>query len=271
VAVFNSLAIFKPQSKGLTMAVIGIMGALHEELAALLADISVEQRVSAAGRDFWVGHWQGHAVVAALSRVGKVAAATTATVMLERFGGDALVFTGAAGGLGLGVRVGDVVVASGLVQHDMDASPLFPRHEVPLYGRAIFETDTALSAQLAKAAQKVLQEAKRYLGPDTLVQFDLGSPQMHRGLIVSGDRFVSTNAESQALREALPDALAVEMEGAAVAQVCCDYGVPFTAVRTISDHADDAAHTDFNRFISEVASRYSRAILSQWLTKRSSA
>jgi adenosylhomocysteine nucleosidase len=58
------------------------------------------------------------------------------------------------------------------------------------------------------------------------------------------------------------------MEGAAVAQVCCDYGLPFAAVRTISDRADDAAHTDFNRFIREVASRYSRAILSQWLAKR---
>jgi len=142
---------------------------------------------------------------------------------------------------------------------------------VPLYGRANFETDAELSAQLADAAQEVLKEADRYLGPDTLAQFGLCSPQVHRGLIVSGDRFVSTTAESHALREALPDALAVEMEGAAVAQVCCDYGIPFTAVRTISDRADDAAHTDFNRFISEVASRYSRAILSQWLTKHSSA
>jgi adenosylhomocysteine nucleosidase len=119
------------------MAVIGIMSALHEELAAVLADMPDEQRVEVAGRDFWVGHWQGHAVVAVLSRIGKVAAATTATVLLERFGVDTMVFTGAAGGLGPGVRVGDVVVASGFVQHDMDASPLFPRHEVPLYGRAL--------------------------------------------------------------------------------------------------------------------------------------
>ena len=253
------------------MAVIGIMSALHEELAAVLADMPGEQRVTVAGRDFWVGQWQGHAVVAVLSRIGKVAAATTATVMLERFGVDALVFTGVAGGLGPGVRVGDVVVASGLVQHDMDASPLFPRHEVPLYGRAIFETDAALSTQLAEAAHEVLQEADRYLGPDTWARWAWGSPQMHRGLIVSGDRFVSTAAESHALREALPDALAVEMEGAAVAQVCCDYGVHFTAVRTISDRADDAAHTDFNRFISEVASPYSRAILAHWLAKRLTA
>lgn len=250
------------------MAVIGIMSALHEELAAVLADMTDAQRVTVAGRDFYVGHWQGHAVVAVLSRIGKVAAATTATAMLERFGIGALVFTGAAGGMGEGVRVGDVVVASGFVQHDMDASPLFPRHEVPLYGRAFFESDTALSAQLAKAAQQVLQAAEHHLGLDTVKQFELSSPQVHSGLIISGDRFVSTGAESQALRQALPAALAVEMEGAAVAQVCWDYGVPFVAVRTISDRADDAAHTDFNRFIRQVASRYSRAILLQWLSKR---
>jgi adenosylhomocysteine nucleosidase len=253
------------------MAVIGIMSAIHEELAAVLVDMPDEQRVTVAGRDFWLGHWQGHAVVAVLSRIGKVAAATTATVLLERFGVDALVFTGVAGGLGKAVRVGDVVVASGLVQHDMDASPLFPRHEVPLYGRALFESDADLSAQLIVAAHQVLQAAQHHLGPDTLAQFQWGLPQVHRGLIVSGDRFVSTKAESKALLQALPEALAVEMEGAAVAQVCRDYGVPFAAVRTISDRADDTAHIDFKRFICEVASLYSRAILSQWLAQRPTA
>lgn len=251
------------------MAVIGIMSAMHEELAAVLARMPDEQRVTVAGRDFWVGHWQGHAVVAVLSRIGKVAAATTATVLLERFQVDTLVFTGVAGGMGSGVRVGDVVVANGFVQHDMDASPLFPRHEVPLYGRARFETDVNLSAQLAEAGQQVLAKAAQHLGAGTLADFQLDSPRVHQGLVISGDRFVATSTESQALRLALSDALAVEMEGAAVAQVCHDYAVPFAAVRTISDRADDAAHTDFNRFIREVASRYSLAILSQWLTNRS--
>ena len=250
------------------MAMIGIMSAMHEELAAVLAAMPDEQRVTVAGRDFWVGHWQGHSVVAVLSRIGKVAAATTATVLLERFGVDALVFTGVAGGLGSEVRVGDVVVADGLLQHDMDASPLFPRHEVPLYGRARFEADANLAVQLAQASEQVLAEAALHLGTSTLAEFQLNSPRVHRGLIFSGDRFVSTSAESHALRQALPEALAVEMEGAAVAQVCHDYGVPFAAVRTISDRADDAAHTDFQRFIREVASRYSLAILSQWLTCR---
>ena len=253
------------------MAVIGIMSAMHEELAAVLAAMPDEQRVQVAGRDFWVGHWQGHSVVAVLSRIGKVAAATTATVLLERFEVDSLVFTGVAGGLGSGVRVGDVVVADSFVQHDMDASPLFPRHEVPLYGLARFEADADLSAQLAAASQQVLAQAVQHLGAGTLGAFQLSSPRLHQGLIISGDRFVSTSAESHALRQALPEALAVEMEGAAVAQVCRDYGVPFAAVRTISDRADDAAHTEFQRFIREVASRYSLAILSQWLTRRQPA
>lgn len=253
------------------MAVIGIMSALHEELSAVLAMMPDEQRVSVAGRDFWWGHWQGHAVVAVFSRIGKVAAATTATVLLERFAADTVVFTGVAGGLGERVQVGDVVVATGLLQHDMDASPLFPRHEVPLYGRARFVADAAVSEQLVLAAQAVLSRCEQYLGAATVANFGLNAPRVHQGLVISGDRFVATSAESQVLRLHLPDALAVEMEGAAVAQVCWDYGVPFAAVRTVSDRADDAAHTDFQRFIREVASRYSLAILSQWLSQRTPA
>jgi adenosylhomocysteine nucleosidase len=84
---------------------------------------------------------------------------------------------------------------------------------------------------------------------------------VHEGLIVSGDRFVSSAAEAQALQAELPDALAVEMEGAAIAQVCLDFGLPFGVVRSISDRADDAAHVDFTRFVREVASPHALAIV----------
>lgn len=248
------------------MAVIGIMSAMHEELAAVLAAMPDEQRVTVAGRDFWVGHWKGHAVVAVLSRIGKVAAATTATALIERFGVGQIVFTGVAGGLGPGVKVGDVVLARSLVQHDMDASPLFPRHEVPLYGRSRFETDVGLSDSLQRAVQAVLADVQQHVGPEAVTEFALQSVRLHEGLIASGDRFVSSTAECRSLQQALPEALAVEMEGAAVAQVCADYGVPFAALRTISDRADDDAHADFSRFIRAVASRYSVAMLSQWLS-----
>lgn len=245
--------------------VIGIMGALHEELAGMLEAMPDERRQQVAGRTFWCGRWQGQEVVAVLSRVGKVAAATTATALIERFGVNQIVFTGVAGGIGQEVRVGDVVVANGFVQHDMDASPLFARHEVPLYGRTVFETDVALSSQLAHAARDVLADVGQHVQAQSVEGFALQRAQCHQGLVATGDRFVSSSAECRALQQALPQALAVEMEGAAVAQVCFDYGVPFAALRTISDRADDDAHTDFGRFVTEVASHYSVAVLSQWL------
>lgn len=248
-------------------APIGLMSAMHEELALLLEAMPDEQRVKVAGRDFWQGHWQGRPVVAVLSRIGKVAAATTATALIERFGVGQIVFTGVAGGIGPGVRAGDVVLAEAFVQHDMDASPLFPRHEVPLYGQSRFATDAALSRELAEAAHQVLAQVSAHVGPQAVAEFALQAPRLHAGLIASGDRFVSSSAEGRALQQALPEALAVEMEGAAVAQVCADYGLPFAALRTVSDRADDAAHADFSRFIREVASRYSLAMLSAWLAR----
>ncbi|WP_309678152.1 5'-methylthioadenosine/adenosylhomocysteine nucleosidase, partial [Polaromonas sp.] len=197
----------------------------------------------------------------ALSRVGKVAAATTATALIERFAVGRIVFTGVAGGLGEGVKVGDVVVAADFVQHDIDASPLFPRYEVPLYGKTRFDGDPALTALLFKAAATALaHESGRLAFPGARV---------HQGLIASGDRFVCGAGESSRLRAALANAghevLAVEMEGAAVAQVCLDYGVPFAAVRTISDRADDSAHVDFPGFVDKVASRYAHAIIERLL------
>jgi adenosylhomocysteine nucleosidase len=225
-----------------------IVSAMHEELSAVLALLPDEQKQAAAGRDFWVGHLHGQEVVAVLSRIGKVAAATTATVLVERFAVDRILFTGVAGGIARGVQRGDVVVADAFLQHDLDASPIFPRYEVPLYGTDRFGTDPALTQELLAAVTRALP-----------------STRVHRGLVASGDRFVSSAAESQALMRALPDVLAVEMEGAAFAQVCRDYGVPFAAVRTISDRADDAAHGDFLSFIDEVASRHSAAIVEAYL------
>jgi adenosylhomocysteine nucleosidase len=249
-------------------APIAIVAAMHEELSALLAQMPDEQRVRIAGRDFWVGHLHGQPVVAVLSRIGKVAAAVTATMLLERFAVGAIVFTGVAGGLAPGVNVGDVVVATQLLQHDLDASPIFPKYEVPLLGLSRFTADAAISDALAGVVEVTLRDPVALVGQEAVDEFGLQSPKVHRGLLVSGDRFVSTAAESEALRLSLPDALAVEMEGAAVAQVCHDYGVPFAAMRTISDRADDEAHGDFARFVAEVASRYSLALVNAWLAGR---
>jgi adenosylhomocysteine nucleosidase len=243
------------------MSRIALISAMHEELAAVLARMPDEQKTVVAGREFWVGHWHGHEVVAVLSRIGKVAAATTATTLIERFGVKRMVFTGVAGGLAPHVNVGDVVVAREFIQHDMDASPLFPRYEVPLMGRARFQADLALTDALVAAAPVALETMLASLPRHDWLGLDLAAARVHQGLIASGDRFVSQTVESQALQQALPEALAVEMECAAIAQVCYDYGVPLAAVRTISDRADDAAHVDFPRFIQTIASHYSVAVL----------
>jgi adenosylhomocysteine nucleosidase len=236
------------------MTFTAILSALAEEQQGLLELLQQPQKINHAGRDFWQGHLHGQPVVLALSRIGKVAAATTATALIERFKVSRIVFTGVAGGLGAGVQVGDVVVATDFVQHDLDASPIFPRYEVPLYGQSRFTCDTALTALLLAAGRASLQSLA--LSPAVAV---------HHGLIASGDRFVSGAQEAQALRESLQGhghaVLAVEMEGAAVAQVCFDYGLPFAAVRTISDRADDQAHVDFPVFVRDVASLYAQAMV----------
>ena len=200
----------------------------------------------------------GQRVVLALPKIGRVAAATTtATTLIERFGAGCMVLTGVAGGLAPGVSVGDVVVGREFIQHDMDASLLFKRFEVPLYGTTRFASDPAMTEQLLQAGRSTLAK------PEFVGLFPVAA--IHAGLIASGDRFVSGASEASALRADGHLVLAVEMEGAAVAQVCADYCVPFAAVRTISHRADHTAQVDFPRFIKQVASKYALAIAGNFL------
>lgn len=244
-----------------------ILSALAQEQRGLIELLHQPRKITHAGRDFWQGDLHDQPVVLALSRIGKVAAATTTAALVERFGVGRVVFTGVAGGLAAGVRVGDVVVATDFVQHDLDVSPLFPRYEVPLYGKTRFDSDAALTALLFQAACAALAQ-------QGLATHGFHGARVHQGLIASGDRFVSGAGESRALRDALTEAghpvLAVEMECAAVAQVCLDYAVPFAAVRVISDRADDSAHVDFPSFIDQVASRYAQLIIGNFLRMLSS-
>ncbi|MBV7457806.1 5'-methylthioadenosine/adenosylhomocysteine nucleosidase [Acidovorax sp. sif1233] len=250
-----------------------ILSALPEEQSSLVPHLSHPQRLVHAGRFFWRGDLCGRPVVLALSGIGKVAAATTATALIERFGVARIVFTGVAGGVGDGVNVGDVVVAQDYLQHDMDASPLFPRWEIPGYTRSRLACDTVLSALLLEAASACVSRASGQFGLKTDATDALEGVlhRAHHGLVASGDRFVSAADEAHRLRTTLRDAghdvLAVEMEGAAVAQVCHDYGIPFAAVRTISDRADDTAHADFPLFVTTVASRYAEHMVLAFLQK----
>ena len=247
--------------KNKAMPATAILSALAQEQRGLIELLQRPKKVSHAGRDFWLGDLHGQSVVLALSKIGKVAAATTAAALIERWGVQRVVFTGVAGGLGHNVNVGDIVVAHDFVQHDLDVSPLFARYEVPLYGKTRFDGDAMLTAALFEASQLALNNNQlRSIYP---------AARVHRGLIASGDRFVSGVNESSQLRHALlaagHDVLAVEMEGAAVAQVCHDYNVPFAAARTISDRAGDTAHVDFPNFIDQVASKYAQIIIERLL------
>lgn len=247
------------------MTTIAIVSALLDEQKGLLDQLQHPTKRVRAGRTFWCGQWAGHEVVLVLSKVGKVAAASTTATLIEAFGAERVLFTGVAGGIGDGVKVGDVVVADAFIQHDMDSGPLFPRFEIPLYGRATLDCDAHLSAILFEAVGAGLAGVGEHFHRTSLLE----APRVHRGLIASGDQFVCDPGDVDALRADLQavghQPLAVEMEGAAVAQVCFDYGIPFAAVRTISDRADADAHMDFSAFVQQVASPYALAIVSQFM------
>ncbi|MBK7820768.1 MAG: 5'-methylthioadenosine/adenosylhomocysteine nucleosidase [Tessaracoccus sp.] len=238
---------------------IAIVAALRAELSSVLEvarEYGEVTRHVVAGRSFLEGRLAGHDVMVALSGVGKVAAAATATLLAER--ADAVVMVGTAGGIGSGVRTGDVVVADALLQHDVDARPLFPRWQVE--GTVRFLPDEALTRALSAAARQVV-EGHRAALPVPFRELGIEAPSAHTGLVASGDQFIATREDSDRLRADLPDLLAVEMEGAALAQVCATAGVPFALARTISDRADDDAHLDFSRFLDLVAAPYAHDLV----------
>lgn len=236
---------------------LGIISALQEEQEGLVEAMQGPARLIHGMRTYTAGQIHGINAVCVLSRIGKVAAATTATTLIEKFGVTHLLFTGVAGSGGAGVRVGDIVVAETLLQYDLDVSPLFPRYEVPLTGLSHFPVDYYLSSLAAGAAEDFLAiDFLTAIEPEAREAFELDQPRVHRGLVASGDQFISSAAVVNALNTALPGLLAVEMEGAAVAQVCYELGIPFAVIRTISDNANEEAGTDFMRFVKTVASRY---------------
>ncbi len=245
---------------------LAIMSAMPEEIAAVVAALTDVRTRGFGQRHYHLGTFHGHELVVVFSHWGKVAAAATATQLITSYGVERLIFSGVAGAVQAGLAIGDIVVASELLQHDLDARPLFARYEVPLLGRASFATDAQLRAQLAAAAGTFLsRDLPELVAASERSAFRIAAPRLHQGLIVSGDKFFASSAELAELRGRLPAALCVEMEGAAVAQVCAEYGVRFGIVRTLSDAADESSVHDFPRFIREVARHYSVGILRRFL------
>jgi adenosylhomocysteine nucleosidase len=251
----------------MTKRKIGIMGAMPEEVNDVIALLANPEKTTLGMRDYFSGAINGTEAVVAFSRWGKVAAATTASALIQRFGVTEIVFTGVAGGIGRGVKIGDVVLGKRFIQHDMDARPLMPRYEIPLLGKTFIDAGEKESGAAQKAIEKLLEDKNlhKVIAREILEEFKITSPVLHIGDIASGDKFFSEDKEKEALQKDLPSVLCVEMEGAAVAQICHEYGVPFTVIRTISDGADGGAAADFPKFIKNIAGVYSAEIIKNLL------
>ena len=215
-----------------------------------------------AGRDFCLGKLYGVPVVTGFSKWGKVAAALSTTLAIQLFGVEEVLFLGVAGSFHPQVRFGDVVVATHCLQYDMDVSALpdYEKWVIPLLKVQRF---TAHEGNV-----RLLQDlANAYLDAHP----QKAQPRVHLGLLGTGDSFVADSTKKRQLQAELPDMLAVDMESAAVAQVCYEFQIPFNVVRIISDAADDEAVLDFQRFIQDQAAPAVKEIASRFVHTKFSA
>ncbi|MCA9300912.1 MAG: 5'-methylthioadenosine/adenosylhomocysteine nucleosidase, partial [Phycisphaerales bacterium] len=224
----------------------------------------VERRATSGGREYVSGTLCGTSVVVVRSGIGKTAAACTTTHLILECRVERVLFTGLAGSIDPRVEVGDIVVADRLAHHDMDASPLFPRYEVPLSGRTWFDTDPEFRGGVAEAASAFLTHDRDDVCRD--MSDEIPGGRVHVGGIVSGDQFIDDAERASSIRQGLPGALCVEMEGAAAAQVCAEHGIPCAVVRTISDRADHEASDTFMRSLDTMAGLYTLGVVRRWLT-----
>lgn len=244
---------------------LGVLCAMPEEIDALIPRIERARVAERAGRRFVHGTLLGSPVVAVFSRWGKVAAASTTTELIVAHGVSRVVLCGIAGGLDATLAPGDVVVASELVQHDLDASPFFPPGVVPLLGTSRMPTDDAMSAGLLGAAGAFLKLDRALLDRELAAHLPPGTRRAARGVIATGDVVVADDAHRDAVRRRVPEALCVEMEGASAAQVCFEHEVPFACVRFISDGAGAEVAREVAPFLGGLAAAYTVGILTRWL------
>ena len=229
-----------PSALGFTperpLAVVGAMPEETEPLLAAAVDV-VTERAGPFG--LHRARLDRVPVLLATCGIGKVQSAALTQAMLER-GAAAVLFTGVAGGVDPTLRVGDLVVATDALQHDVDVTALgYARGQVPGHDAVRWPADPDLRDRVAAAAKTVAAaEGVRWVV----------------GTVASGDRFMADPADVARLRSEFGAACA-EMEGAAVAQVCASWGVPWAIVRSISDTADHDAHVDFRAFTQVAAAR----------------
>ena len=209
---------------------IGIISAMDNEVALLLEEAEIDRVDTIGGVDFHVGTLHDQPVVIMKSGIGKVLAASAVTAMLNEYTISRVIFTGIAGGVGDETQVLDEVIATRLVQHDYgnmtnDGFEWTPGVTGENEGeKGYYTCDPELVGLAYESAVKVL-----------------GEEHVFKGTIATGDQFVASEEYVKTLQEQF-DAIACEMEGASVAAVCTEYGVPFVVIRAMSDKADGAAH-----------------------------
>lgn len=236
---------------------------MTEEIDGVVNLLTDRQELSRGMRTYYTGRINGIKTVVVFSRWGKVAAATTVSNLILEFGISELIFTGVAGAISTDLRIGDIVIGQRLIQHDMDARPLMKQYEIPLLGQTFFTCRPDQLTAAAKAVSILLENKHLHevITGDALQEFGITNPQLFTGDMASGDQFFSSHRQKTSLQAQLPTVLCVEMEGAAVAQVCYEYDIPFTIIRTISDTADEQSSIDFPAFISKISSKYSAEII----------
>ena len=223
------------------MSKIAIMGAMPEEIDPIIAALHDLRETEYADNIYYEGTYKGQEVVVAYSKIGKVFASLTATILIEKFACQKLLFSGVAGAINDTLKVGDLIIADGLCQHDLDITAFgHPYGYVP-EGDVCIWADAALkklAKQVARTKGIVLKE----------------------GVIATGDQFVADPERKAWIGETFK-ADALEMEGAAVAVVCHALGVPFFILRAISDSADMDAGFDFDAFLIDSAKTSAAFIL----------
>ncbi|WP_438351818.1 5'-methylthioadenosine/adenosylhomocysteine nucleosidase [Paenibacillus sp. FA6] len=225
---------------------IGLIGAMDEEIKLLLAGMEQSKEITKAGVRFVKGILHGKPVVVCKSGVGKVNAAVTTQILIDQFGASKVLFTGVAGAIHPDLNIGDIVISTECIQHDMDVTALgFKRGVIPYQEISTFSADAQLIA-LAEQACHEISVGKYMLGK-----------------VLSGDQFIANRNTVAWLRNEM-DGACVEMEGAAVAQVCYMNNVAFVIIRSMSDKADGSAHVNYADF-TIASSQRSHAIIEQML------
>ncbi|GET06630.1 5'-methylthioadenosine/adenosylhomocysteine nucleosidase [Ligilactobacillus agilis] len=220
----------------------GIICAMEEEIKELRAQLTNANEENIANMIFYSGQINDHEVVLVRAGIGKVQAGVTTAFLIENFKVDAVINSGSAGGIGTGLAVGDLVLSTGAAYHDASATVFgYKPGQLPQQPQ-IFEADQELLQAVSEAASQA-------------------GLQVKPGLIVTGDQFVSSQAQIAAIKEIYPQALCCEMEGAAVAQVAYQFDKPFLIVRAMSDVGDEDAGQSFDEFIIDAGKKSAQMIL----------